>query len=62
MGKELDSRNIEPALKESAPEGRLPCEKALELAQELGVHPMEIGKTCNSLGIKIVACQLGCFR
>jgi len=62
VGKELNSRNIELTVKESASEGTLSCERALELAQELGVHPVEIGKTCNNLGIKIVACQLGCFR
>ncbi|MBN1619477.1 hypothetical protein JW890_02030 [candidate division WOR-3 bacterium] len=40
----------------------LACGKAFEIASELGIEPSEIGKVCNGLKIKIVACQLGCFK
>ncbi len=40
----------------------LACDKAFEIAAELGIEPSEIGKVCNMLKIKIVACQLGCFK
>lgn len=40
----------------------LRCADAFALAREfsLGVH--SIGDLCNEEGIKIVDCQLGCFR
>ena len=40
---------------------KLSCKKAYQIAEELGVETKEIGKTCNEEGIKIYACQLGCF-
>jgi len=44
-------------------EGRveIDCEKALALASRVGRPPRDIGKLCNAHGIRIVACQLGCF-
>jgi len=62
MPERTENRDIELAVKEKAPEGRLPCEEALALARKLNIRPIEVGKACNILGIKIVACQLGCFR
>lgn len=38
------------------------CAKALQLAEQLGVKPVEIGKICNTAEIKITSCQLGCFQ
>jgi len=40
---------------------KLPCVKALALAKRLKVKPIEIGRTANEMGIKIIDCQLGCF-
>ncbi len=34
---------------------------ALALAAELGLDATVIGQLCNQEGIKIRACQLGCF-
>ncbi|AVX21310.1 MAG: hypothetical protein ACOY3H_06800 [Bacillota bacterium] len=48
-------------LKEAAPEGRITCAQAWALAEELGVEKGLVGKICNELGIRIKACQLGCF-
>lgn len=53
---------LERAVREAAREGRLPCARALELARELKVPPLRVGEAADRLGIKIVACQLGCFR
>lgn len=49
------------ALREAAPEGRISCEVARALADELGVSYADLGVAANQLGIKIKSCQLGCF-
>lgn len=40
----------------------LPCAKALGIAADLGVDPVQIGQNCNQQKIKITGCQLGCFK
>jgi len=58
--------SIEKALTEAAVErdGRLtlPCGAAFQIAEELGAGLGDIGEICNDLKIKIVRCQLGCFK
>lgn len=41
---------------------RLSCARAVELSKKHNISLKEIGETCNRLGIKIMACQLGCFE
>ncbi len=55
------SVEIEEKVKSSLVGGKLPCAVALEIARELKVSPLEVGKTVNKLSIKICNCQLGCF-
>ena len=50
----------EELLKVSA-DGRVGCREALEAAGRLDVDPRLMSKAANELGVKIVACQLGCF-
>lgn len=49
------------ALRQAAPEKRITCARAHQLAAELKVSLIVIGAACDSLGIKIGECQLGCF-
>jgi hypothetical protein len=42
--------------------GRVPCKALLALAGKAKVSPRRIGRLCDQLGVKIVGCQLGCFR
>ena len=49
-------------VKKEAKEGKLACKRAFELAEELGVPIREVGKAANDAGVKIAACQLGCFK
>lgn len=49
-------------IKEEAKGGKLACKRAFELASELGVGPREVGQAANEAGVKIAACQLGCFK
>ncbi len=52
---------IKAELKAASANGRVPCRDALALAARLEVEPREVGAAANELGVKIVACQLGCF-
>ena len=37
------------------------CQDAVHIAEELNLAPIEVGKICNELKIKIENCRLGCF-
>lgn len=52
---------IERALRETAEGGRIACAAALALAARLGVSPRAVGTAADRIGIRIGACQLGCF-
>ena len=52
---------VEKRIKESLVDGRLTCAVAFQIAREMKVPIMEIGESCNRLGIKVRSCQLGCF-
>ncbi len=54
-------RLIEVLRTRSGEEKRLMCGEAFKIASDLEVSLAEVGKSCDELGIKIVACQLGCF-
>lgn len=41
---------------------KMPCAKAFQINRENGISLMEIGKICNEEKVKIVQCQLGCFK
>ena len=40
----------------------LPCAKAFALAERHGISVKEIGEICDRHGVKIIHCQLGCFK
>lgn len=44
-----------------AKDGQLTCAEAIKLANTEAVPPICIGRAANAAGIKIIACQLGCF-
>ena len=60
MSSEVDE-GVKRAVEARSEDGRLPCAVALQLAEELGVPALEVGKAANELNIKIVKCSLGCF-
>lgn len=49
------------AVKKKARDGRISCAAARKLAEELKVSPRVVGEACNTLTVKIKACELGCF-
>jgi len=52
---------IKKLVLQSQKNGKISCKKALEIAQSLKVSTRDVGRVIDELGIKIVACQLGCF-
>lgn len=56
-----DKEIIMEKIKELAPNNKLSCAKAHQLAADLDVEPDEIGELCDELKIKIYGCRLGCF-
>ena len=57
----MDAKELTLKLKELAPEGKISCVEARQLAEKMGIHYSEVGKACNEAKIKIFACELGCF-
>ena len=54
-------RQVTEAVRREAAEGKLTCERAHELAAELGVPLEVVGRALDLAHIKITRCQLGCF-
>ena len=40
---------------------KLTCAEALNIAEQFGVEPRDVGSICNNRNIKLCQCQLGCF-
>lgn len=55
-------RAVLAAAREERGKLRLRCADAFRLAAEFDVEPGAVGRACSREGIKISACQLGCFR
>jgi hypothetical protein len=57
----MDLEQVKAEVEKAAAGKVLTCQDARALADELGVDYSLVGKACNELGVKIRACQLGCF-
>ena len=53
---------LKSIIREKAVDGKLPCAKAFHISKEYDISIAKIGRTADEIGIKISACQLGCFR
>ena len=53
---------LRKAVLATAVEGKVPCKALLALAAQAQVPPAKVGQLCNELKLKIVSCQLGCFK
>ncbi len=52
---------MEAAIKNRLSQGTLSCQAAWEIADSFGLPRMTVASACETLGIKIIACQLGAF-
>ena len=58
---ETVSEELETCIRKELTDNRLSCEKAWEIAKNLGLTKMAVSSACERLSIKINACQLGAF-
>ena len=49
------------AMRDRFEDGRLPCNRAFAVAQNLSLDPLTVGLTANEAGIRVSRCQLGLF-
>ncbi|MCS7283854.1 MAG: hypothetical protein RMK65_12310 [Anaerolineae bacterium] len=57
----MDERIAEAIRRYLDHEGSLPCAAAFRVVEELGVEPLEVGRTADEMGVKLSRCQLGLF-
>jgi hypothetical protein len=57
----MSQEELKNRIRETVPEGKIPCAAAFKLAEDLGISRQELGNLLNELRIKIIQCQLGCF-
>jgi len=57
----MTEEELKARIRVAAPEGKIPCAQAFQLAEECGLSRRRLGELLNELEIKIVQCQLGCF-
>ena len=55
------SAELEKAILEALINNRLPCAAAWEIARKFSIPKMKVSSACETLKIKISACQLGAF-
>lgn len=57
----MEDEKIVELLLDRFPGKRISCAEARELAAELQIELSRMGALCDQAGIKISACELGCF-
>jgi len=55
-------QNLEKVFAEAGITQAITCPQAFDLSKKHGIPMADIGKFCNTSGIKIHGCQLGCFK
>ncbi len=57
----MDTNEIIEKIKKLSKDDRINCADARKLAEEYQLEYRQVGKACDEAGIKINACELGCF-
>ena len=58
----MEEEKITSAFKKEGIEHEIKCPQAFAVAEKYGITKSDLADYCNSHGIKIRACQLGCFK
>ena len=59
---ETVSPELEKAIRNSLEDNRISCLSCWEIAARFGIARIDVSAACETLGLKIGACQLGAFR
>lgn len=57
----MDKKDVLAVILEKYPEKKISCVDARQLAEKLQIDSRELGRLCDEAGVKIFACELGCF-
>jgi len=58
----MDEEKIRKAFAAEGIEKEIKCPQAFAIAEKYKVSKLDIATYCNTHGVKIRACQLGCFK
>ncbi|MDD1710139.1 MAG: hypothetical protein LUQ37_04425 [Methanoregulaceae archaeon] len=58
----MNEKRIRSAFQEEGIEKEIQCPEAFLISEKYGISKTDISGFCNENGIKIRACQLGCFK
>ncbi|HNY89003.1 MAG TPA: hypothetical protein PK154_02980 [Methanoregulaceae archaeon] len=58
----MDEQKIQSIFREAGIEKEIKCPEAFLISEKYGISKTDISRFCNENGIKIRACQLGCFK
>jgi hypothetical protein len=58
----MDEKKIETVFADEKIVKSITCPQAFAIAEKHHISKAEISEYCNAHGIKIHACQLGCFK
>jgi hypothetical protein len=58
----MDETKIRKLIQDRQKDDKIPCKVAFDIAEEMNVSKKSVGELLNEMGIKICACQLGCFK
>jgi len=60
--KSMDEEKVRELIMKKQANNRISCKAACEVADEVGVSRMVVGRLLDEMKIKIHSCQLGCFE
>ena len=58
----MDEKKRESAFKAEGIDKEIQCPEAFALSEKYGISKTDISEYCNTRGVKIRYCQLGCFK
>ncbi|HNQ25890.1 MAG TPA: hypothetical protein PLU94_05030 [Methanoregulaceae archaeon] len=58
----MDEEKIRSILEREGIDKEIKCPEAFAISEKYGISKTDIARFCNTHGVKIRACQLGCFK
>jgi hypothetical protein len=58
----MNEEKIRKAFEAEGIDAAIQCPQAFAISEKYGISKMDIARYCNTHGVKIRACQLGCFK